>query len=62
MVGSKVAGYRLQAATYAVQLERITGQPVIGCRFLFIGSERVIEADLPDLDEAKAAVVSSRGD
>ena len=46
---AKAERYRRQGATYAVALEHVTGQPVIDCRFVFIGPEDVIEVSLPDL-------------
>jgi ATP-dependent exoDNAse (exonuclease V) beta subunit len=51
-VAAKVDEYRLQAATYALLLGRVTGTPVAACRFLFVAPDRVVEADLPDLDRA----------
>ncbi len=55
-VVDKVANYRIQGATYAVALEHVTGTPVIGCRFLFVGPDGVIEADVDDLAAATAEV------
>lgn len=55
-VAAKVANYRIQGATYAVALEHVTGLPVIGCRFLFVGPDGVIEADVDDLTTATAEV------
>ena len=55
-VAAKLADYRLQGATYGVLLAQITGRPIAGCRFLFVGSDEVIEADLPDLDRAMEEV------
>ncbi len=57
-IAAKLAGYRLQGATYAHLLARITGRPVIGCRFVFIGPDEVREVDLPDLDQAIAELVT----
>jgi ATP-dependent exoDNAse (exonuclease V) beta subunit len=51
-VTAKLADYRLQGATYGVVLHHLTGRPIAGCRFLFVGSDEVVEADLPDLDRA----------
>ncbi len=56
VVAAKVEDYRIQGATYAVALEHVTGRPVVGCRFLFIGRDGVIESDLPDLSGATAEV------
>ncbi len=60
-VADKVARYRIQAATYAAALEHIAGRPVVACRFLFIGPDGVIEADVDDLDQAVAAVRGQLG-
>ncbi len=57
-IAAKLADYRLQGATYAHLLARITGRPVVGCRFVFIGPDEVREADLPDLDRAVAEVAA----
>ncbi len=51
-----LAGYELQAATYAVALEHITDQRVIDCRFLFVGTDGVTERSVVDLDAAMARV------
>ncbi|MEM7324978.1 MAG: UvrD-helicase domain-containing protein [Actinomycetota bacterium] len=51
-VAERVLNYRIQGATYAVALEHVTGMPVIACRFLFIGPDQVIEADVADLRAA----------
>ena len=56
-VAAKLNQYRLQGATYALLLARVTGRPVVGCRFLFVTSDAVIEADLPDLDRAVQELV-----
>jgi ATP-dependent helicase/nuclease subunit A len=55
-VAAKTDRYRLQAATYAVALEEITARPVIGCRFLFVTADAVVESDVADLEEAKSEV------
>ncbi len=60
-VADKVARYRIQAATYAAALEHIAGRPVVACRFLFIGPDGVIEAEVDDLDQAVAAVRGQLG-
>ncbi|MEM7274482.1 MAG: UvrD-helicase domain-containing protein [Actinomycetota bacterium] len=51
-VAEKVDYYRIQAATYALALGHVTGRPVVACRFLFVGTDEVIEADVPDLAAA----------
>ena len=55
-LAAKVDEYRVQGATYAVALEHLTQRPVVACRFLFIGPDGVIEADIDDLVTAKAEV------
>ncbi len=55
-VENKVRDYRIQGATYAMALQRITGLPIAGCRFLFVGPDEVIEADVANLDEAMSEV------
>ncbi len=55
-VAVKVADYRIQGATYAVALEHLTKRKVAACRFLFLGVDGVIEADIDDLAEAMAEV------
>ncbi len=55
-IEAKVARYRPQIATYSWLLARITGRPIVGCRFLFIRPDEVIEVDLDDLDQAVAQV------
>jgi ATP-dependent exoDNAse (exonuclease V) beta subunit len=56
---AKAAAYRLQGATYALLLARLTGRPVAGCRFVFVTDDRPIEIDLPDLDRAMDDVVQA---
>ncbi len=51
-IATKLADYRLQGATYALLLERVTGRPVVGCRFVFLGADSVVEAEIDDLDRA----------
>ncbi len=46
--------YRLQAATYALAVEAVTGLPVTRASFLFLGSSGAIESSVDDLDDAKA--------
>jgi ATP-dependent exoDNAse (exonuclease V) beta subunit len=57
---AKVVDYRIQGAVYALALEQVTGQPVIDCRFVFVGPDGVVERSLPDLDlvrsEARAGL------
>ena len=55
-VADKVAHYRVQAATYALALGHVTGQAVVACRFLFLGADDVIEADVEDLEAAVTEV------
>ncbi len=49
----KLDRYRYQGAAYALALEELTGRPVVGCRFLFVGAGRVDERALTDLDRLK---------
>lgn len=58
-VRSKVATYELQAATYAVALEAVTGLDVVACRFVFCRSGDPVEASVPDLDHAMQRVRSA---
>ncbi|MEL7210373.1 MAG: PD-(D/E)XK nuclease family protein, partial [Actinomycetota bacterium] len=56
-VDRKVGRYRLQAATYAVALEQVTGRRVGECRFVFATDGDAIERTVADLDEAKREVL-----
>jgi len=58
-VDAKLAGYELQAASYAMALEAVTDQPVIECRFVFCTSSGAIERTVRDLPAAKARVRST---
>ena len=51
--------YELQAAAYAVALEKATGLPVVDCRFVFCNPKRVVERSVRDLAGAKAEVRAS---
>ncbi|MEM9566453.1 MAG: UvrD-helicase domain-containing protein [Actinomycetota bacterium] len=53
-VAAKLADYRLQGATYAVLLSQVTGRTVVGCRFVFLGADSVVEAEVDDLERAMA--------
>lgn len=53
---AKLATYELQAATYAVALESVTGRPVIDCRFVFLSGGQAIERSVEDLESAKQRV------
>ena len=57
-VDAKVAVYELQAAAYAVALERVTGQPVVDCRFVFCKPGGAIERHVADLPAAKRRVLA----
>jgi len=58
-VEAKLAAYELQAASYAVALETVTGQAVSECRFVFCTQQGPIERQVVDLDQAKATVRST---
>jgi ATP-dependent exoDNAse (exonuclease V) beta subunit len=53
-VKERTERYRLQAATYALAVEAVTGLPVTRASFLFLGSSGAIEASVDDLEAAKA--------
>ncbi len=54
----KVDRYRHQLAAYALAVERLLPQqPVAECRLLFLAESGVYERSIPDLAEAKSAVV-----
>ena len=53
-VKERTERYRLQAATYALAIEAVTGMPVTRASFLFLGSSGAIEASVEDLELAKA--------
>ncbi|MGH2686678.1 MAG: UvrD-helicase domain-containing protein, partial [Actinomycetota bacterium] len=48
----RVAGYRLQGASYALVVAAATGEPVERVTFLFLTPDGVVERDLTDLDHA----------
>jgi ATP-dependent exoDNAse (exonuclease V) beta subunit len=52
----RLAGYRLQGASYALTVAAATGEPVARVTFLFLTPEGAIERHLPDLDAAVAHV------
>jgi ATP-dependent exoDNAse (exonuclease V) beta subunit len=53
---SRVEGYRLQGASYALAVAATTGQPVVRVTFVFLTPEGAVERHLPDLDQAVADV------
>ena len=53
-VDAKLGAYELQAASYAVALEAVTGQAVVECRFVFCTRTGAIERTVQDLEQAKA--------
>jgi ATP-dependent exoDNAse (exonuclease V) beta subunit len=59
----KVARYRLQGASYALALERATGERVASCMFLFLGiegaEERAVSDLQPAIDEVRALLAAS---
>jgi ATP-dependent exoDNAse (exonuclease V) beta subunit len=55
-VAERTARYRLQAATYALALEEVTGRPVTRAVFLFLSGATARESDVADLEAAKAEV------
>ncbi len=52
----RVAGYRLQGASYAIAVAQATTEPVERVVFLFLTPGGAVEIDLADLDAAKADV------
>jgi ATP-dependent exoDNAse (exonuclease V) beta subunit len=52
----RVEGYRLQGASYAITIERSTGEPVVSVVFLFLTPGGAVEIELEGLDEVKAEV------
>ena len=63
-VSARTERYRLQAATYALALEAVTGRQVTRAVFLFLGRAGAIESEVEDLDAAKAdalAVLDASG-
>ena len=55
-IDEKLASYELQAAAYAVALERATGLDVVECRFVFLRTAGAIERVVVDLPAAKDRV------
>jgi ATP-dependent exoDNAse (exonuclease V) beta subunit len=53
-VAERTDRYRLQAATYALALEAVTGLTVTRAVFLFLGRDGALPADVADLEAAKA--------
>ena len=53
---AKLDRYRLQGATYAAALQRVTGEEVVVCRFLFLSEDGAEVRDLADLPAAIAEV------
>jgi ATP-dependent exoDNAse (exonuclease V) beta subunit len=58
---SRVAGYRLQGAAYAVAVGAATGEPVVRVTFVFLTPAGPIERHLDDLEAAKADVLELVG-
>ncbi len=52
----RVAGYRVQGASYALAVGRSTGEPVTRVTFCFLTPQGVVERHLGDLDTAVAEV------
>ncbi len=57
-IDAKLDRYELQAASYAVALEAVTGQTVRECRFVFCRPSGPIERSVRDLPAAKAEVLA----
>ncbi len=53
---AKAGYYRHQLAAYALALGRLTDQPVVDCRLLFLTPDRAIEYSIPDPATAVADV------
>jgi ATP-dependent exoDNAse (exonuclease V) beta subunit len=63
-VAERTDRYRLQAATYALALEAVTGFTVSRAVFLFLGRDGAVPADVVDLAGAKGearAILAARG-
>ena len=58
---AKVARYRLQGASYAVALEQATGETVVECVFVFLGSTEARERSVSDLRAAMREVRAALG-
>ena len=57
-VHAAVGRYRLQAAAYALTLQRTLGRPVATCTFVFVSGGRPRQRDVADLPAAMAEVES----
>ncbi len=55
-IDAKLATYELQAASYAVALETVTGRTVVECRFVFCNTKGAVERSVADLERAKRRV------
>ncbi|MBV9951470.1 MAG: PD-(D/E)XK nuclease family protein, partial [Acidimicrobiia bacterium] len=55
-LAERVEGYRLQGGSYAISVERSTGEPVRRVVFLFLTPGGAVEIELGDLDDVKAEV------
>jgi ATP-dependent helicase/nuclease subunit A len=58
-VDAAVERYRLQAAAYALVLQRTVGRPVARCTFVFVSGGGPRQRDVPDLPGAMAEVEAS---
>ena len=52
----RLAGYRMQGASYAVAVGAATGEPVARVVFVFLTPEGAVERELPELEAAMAEV------
>jgi ATP-dependent helicase/nuclease subunit A len=55
-LSAKVQRYRLQGASYAVAVQRVTGRRVASCRFLFLSETGAVARDIDDLGLAMEEV------
>jgi ATP-dependent exoDNAse (exonuclease V) beta subunit len=60
-IDAKLDRYELQAASYAVALEAVTGMDVVECRFVFCRPKGAVERSVRDLAGAKARVRAALG-
>jgi len=60
-IAAKLDRYELQAASYAVALEAVTGAEVVECRFVFCRASGAVERSVRDLPGAKARVRAALG-
>ena len=58
-IDRRVEGYRAQGGAYAVAVEQATGETVSRVVFVFLTPQGVVQRDLPNLGDAKAAVVKA---